>query len=143
MKNELKGSTAVSVAKKTAAAETPVEKTVSAKQDKKTVKAAEVKTAEKEVKAAKTAEKEVKEVKPAKPAAKAPAKKAAVKETIYLQYLGKEIDKEDLMKQVKEIWTKEQKRKVSDMKSVSLYLKPEENAAYYVINEEVSGKIDL
>ena len=110
----------------------------------------EVKTAEKEVKAAKTAEKEVKEVKPAKtakaaakPAAKAPAKKAAVKETIYLQYLGKEIDKEDLMKQVKEIWTKEQKRKVSDMKSVSLYLKPEENAAYYVINEEVSGKIDL
>ena len=29
------------------------------------------------------------------------------------------------------------------MKSVSLYLKPEENAAYYVINEEVSGKIDL
>ncbi|HIV23504.1 MAG TPA: hypothetical protein IAC80_06150 [Candidatus Merdiplasma excrementigallinarum] len=143
MKNELKGSTAVSAAKKTAAAETPVEKTVSAKQDKKTVKAAEVKTAEKEVKAAKTAEKEVKEVKPAKPAAKAPAKKAAVKETIYLQYLGKEIDKEDLMKQVKEIWTKEQKRKVSDMKSVSLYLKPEENAAYYVINEEVSGKIDL
>ena len=85
----------------------------------------------------------MKEVKPAKPAAKAPAKKAAVKETIYLQYLGKEIDKEDLMKQVKEIWTKEQKRKVSDMKSVSLYLKPEENAAYYVINEEVSGKIDL
>ena len=143
MKNELKGSTAVSAAKKTAAAETPVEKTVSAKQDKKTVKAAEVKTAEKEVKAAKTAEKEVKEVKPAKPAAKAPAKKAAVKETIYLQYLGKEIDKEDLMKQVKEIWTKEQKRNVSDMKSVSLYLKPEENAAYYVINEEVSGKIDL
>ena len=143
MKNELKGSTAVSAAKKTAAAETRVEKTVSAKQDKKTVKAAEVKTAEKEVKAAKTAEKEVKEVKPAKPAAKAPAKKAAVKETIYLQYLGKEIDKEDLMKQVKEIWTKEQKRKVSDMKSVSLYLKPEENAAYYVINEEVSGKIDL
>lgn len=143
MKNELKGSTAVSAAKKTAAVETPVEKTVSAKQDKKTVKAAEVKTAEKEVKAAKTAEKEVKEVKPAKPAAKAPAKKAAVKETIYLQYLGKEIDKEDLMKQVKEIWTKEQKRKVSDMKSVSLYLKPEENAAYYVINEEVSGKIDL
>ena len=150
MKNELKGSTAVSAAKKTAAAETPVEKTVSAKQDKKTVKAAEVKTAEKEVKAAKTAEKEVKELKPAKtakaaakPAAKAPAKKAAVKETIYLQYLGKEIDKEDLMKQVKEIWTKEQKRKVSDMKSVSLYLKPEENAAYYVINEEVSGKIDL
>lgn len=169
MKKELKGSTATDAAKKTAAVEKPVEKTVSAAQDKKTVKTAAAKTAEKtvektaakEVKAEMTekAAKPVKEVKTVKaekpvqaktekaaaekPAAKAPAKKAAVKETVYLQYLGKEIDKEDLMKQVKEIWTKEHKRKVSDMKSVALYLKPEENAAYYVVNDEVSGKIDL
>lgn len=165
MKKELKGSTATDAAKKTAAVEKPVEKTVSAAQDKKTVKTAAAKTVEKtaakEVKAEMTekAAKPVKEVKTVKaekpvqaktekaaaekPAAKAPAKKAAVKETVYLQYLGKEIDKEDLMKQVKEIWTKEHKRKVSDMKSVALYLKPEENAAYYVVNDEVSGKIDL
>ena len=149
MKNELKGSAAAGAAKKTAAAEKPVEKTVSAEPDKKTVKTtkataaaavkapAKEKAAEKAVKAEKT-EKEVKTT-----AAKAPAKKTTVKETVYLQYLGKEIDKDDLMKQVKEIWTKEQKRKVSDLKSVSLYLKPEENAAYYVINDEVSGKIEL
>ncbi len=74
---------------------------------------------------------------------KAPAKKTAVKETVYLQYLGKEIDKDALMAQVKDIWTKEMKKKVSDMKSVVLYLKPEDNAAYYVINDEVSGKIDF
>ena len=47
------------------------------------------------------------------------------------------------MKQVKEIWTKELKNKVGDMKSVTLYLKPEENKAYYVINEEVTGSIDM
>lgn len=154
MKNELKGSTAAGAAKKTAAAEKPVEKTVSAEPDKKTVKTtketataaaavkapAKEKAAEKTVKVEKT-EKTEKEVKTT--AAKAPAKKTTVKETVYLQYLGKEIDKDDLMKQVKEIWTKEQKRKVSDLKSVSLYLKPEENAAYYVINDEVSGKIEL
>ena len=76
-------------------------------------------------------------------AAKAPVKKETVKETVYLQYLGKEINKDDLMKTVKEIWTKQMKKKVGDMKSVSLYLKPEENMAYYVINEDVTGSIDL
>ena len=34
-------------------------------------------------------------------------------------------------------------KNASEMKSVVLYLKPEDNAAYYVINDEVSGKIDL
>ena len=74
---------------------------------------------------------------------KAPAEKKAVKETVYLQYLGKEIDKDALIAQVKEIWTKDMNKNASEMKSVVLYLKPEDNAAYYVINDEVSGKIDL
>ena len=76
-------------------------------------------------------------------AAKAPAKKTALKETVLMQWYGKEVSKEDLMKQVKEIWTKEMKRKVGEMKTVTLYLKPEENMAYYVINEEVTGNIAL
>lgn len=73
----------------------------------------------------------------------APARKAAIKETVYLQYLGKEICDQDLVKQVKEIWTKQLKRKVGEIKSITLYLKPEENAAYYVVNDEVDGKIEL
>lgn len=76
-------------------------------------------------------------------AKKAPAKKTAVKETVYLQYLGKEIDKDALTKQVKEIWTKQMKKKVADLKSITLYLKPEENTAYYVINDDVTGSIEL
>ena len=79
----------------------------------------------------------------AKKAAKAPAKKTDVKEEVFLQYQGKEINKDELLKAVKEIWTKQLKNKVGDMKTVSLYLKPEENMAYYVINGDVTGSIEL
>lgn len=168
MKNELKRTAAVDTAKKAAPAVASVEKTVSAKEEKATVKTAPVNTVEKkaekteETAAGKTAEKTEKAVKATAkaattktaaataktaaakaPAKKAPVKKAVVKETVYLQYLGKEINQDDIMKQVKEIWTKELKNKVADMKSVTLYLKPEENAAYYVVNDEVTGKINL
>ena len=74
---------------------------------------------------------------------KTAAKKAAVKETVYLQYLGKEINKDDIVKQVKEVWTKQLKNKVGDLKSVDLYLKPEENAVYYVINGDVTGSLNI
>ena len=104
------------------------------------------KAAEKTTKAVAEKAEEVKEA--VKETAKAPAKrtttrKTAVKETVYLQYLGKEINKDDLVKQVKDIWTKELKNKAGDLKSVTLYLKPEENMAYYVINDDVTGSIAL
>ena len=105
-----------------------------------------VKAAEKTTKAVAEKAEEVKEA--VKETAKAPTKrtttrKTAVKETVYLQYLGKEINKDDLVKQVKDIWTKELKNKAGDLKSVTLYLKPEENMAYYVINDDVTGSIAL
>ena len=105
-----------------------------------------VKAAEKTTKAVAEKAEEVKEA--VKETAKAPAKRTmtrntAVKETVYLQYLGKEINKDDLVKQVKDIWTKELKNKAGDLKSVTLYLKPEENMAYYVINDDVTGSIAL
>ena len=105
-----------------------------------------VKAAEKTTKAVAEKAEDVKEA--VKETAKAPAKrtttrKTAVKETVYLQYLGKEINKDDLVKQVKDIWTKELKNKAGDLKSVTLYLKPEENMAYYVINDDVTGSIAL
>ena len=105
-----------------------------------------VKAAEKTTKAVAEKAEEVKEA--VKETAKAPAKrtttrKTVVKETVYLQYLGKEINKDDLVKQVKDIWTKELKNKAGDLKSVTLYLKPEENMAYYVINDDVTGSIAL
>lgn len=76
-------------------------------------------------------------------AKKAPAKKAALKETVVLQYAGKEIEYTDVMKKVKEYWTKKLKNKVGDMKSVTVYLKPEEDKAYFVINDDETGSVEL
>lgn len=108
----------------------------------KAVKAVEETVADAAEKVEKTAEAVKAEAKKAVAKKAAPAKKP-VKETVYLQYLGKEIDKDDLMKTVKEVWTKQMKKKAGDLKSVALYLKPEENMVYYVINDEVTGSIEL
>ena len=77
------------------------------------------------------------------PAKKVSAKKAAVKETIMVQYMGKEVSTDDLMKKVKEYWTKELNNKVGDLKSVTLYVKPEEGKTYFVINEDVTGSVEI
>lgn len=143
-----KGSTTRAAKAKTAkAAAVKTAETAAVKAEETVVEKAAETAAETVVKAEEAAEK-ITETAAAKTAETAPAKKKtaakkAVTETVYLQYLGKEINKEDLMKRVKEIWTKNLKKKVGDMKSVTLYLKPEENKTYYVINDEVTGSIDM
>lgn len=124
--------------KKAAAAQT---KTVAEKAVVEEVKETVVEK-EAEVKEAAVEIVEVKEEKKA-PAKKAAPKKTAVKEEVVLQFAGKEVNTADIMKNVKDIWTKVLKNKVGDMKSVSIYLKPEECAAYYVVNGDVTGKIEL
>ena len=91
--------------------------------------------------AAKTAKKAADSA--AKTVRKAAAKKTAVKQTISLQYLGKDIKTEDLMEAVRNIWTGELGKDAADLKTINLYLKPEDNAAYYVINESFTGRIDF
>ena len=81
-------------------------------------------------------------------ARKTSAKTAATTKTpakceLYLQFAGKEYSEKELMKKVKEVWTKELKHKVGELKDVKLYLKPEESAAYYVINKDTTGRIEL
>lgn len=78
-----------------------------------------------------------------KPATRRTTKKAETKTELYLQYAGKEYSDKEIFQKVKETWTKVLKNKVGDMKEVKIYLKPEENAAYYVINGDVSGKVEL
>ena len=67
----------------------------------------------------------------------------AAKQTIYVQYMGDEITTDEIMKKIKEYWTKELKKKVSEMKNVTVYVKPEECKAYYVINDEITGDVAL
>ncbi len=65
-----------------------------------------------------------------------------MKSTFYIEYYGKQVDEADLVKAAKNIWTNAGK-KASDLKSLNLYVKPEENMAYYVFNEEQTGSFSI
>ena len=65
--------------------------------------------------------------------------KKEAKTSFYLQYMGKEISTEEITKKVHEEYGKS----VEEIKTLNVYLKPEEAAAYYVINEETTGKVTI
>ena len=97
------------------------------------VKAAEVK-AETKTEAPKAEEKKAEE--PKKEAKKAPAKRAAAKDiktSVVVQFAGKEVTEKELIAAVKKAYTKKG-NKVGDIKTIEIYVKPEESAAYYVVN---------
>ena len=102
-----------------------------------------VKMAEEKVEDVKEAvEKTVKDVKKAAAKTRKEATKKEIKTEIVLQYGEKEVNTKDMVAAVKKEWTKA-KHKVSDIKSMELYIKPEDYAVYYVINGETTGKIWL
>lgn len=100
-------------------------------------KAAAPKAAAKKAPAKKVAEKKA----PVKKAAAkaAPAKKAGVKEVINFQFSGKSYTPDDLLSICKDVWKYDLGNKEEDFKDVELYVKPEENTTYYVINGNVTG----
>ena len=67
----------------------------------------------------------------------ATVKKAEVKEAVYIQFAGSEYNLDEIRANVKKAWTEETGNKESDIKEVQIYVKPEEHAAYYVVNQEV------
>ena len=123
-----------------------------------TTKKAELKTStakpttEKEAPAKKTVAKKATE-KPAaakKPAAKKPAvRKTAAKKAVslntevYVQWLGKEVSEKDIVDSIKKIWTEEMGKKEADLTDLKIYIKPEDNGAHYVINNDITGFIGL
>ena len=70
------------------------------------------------------------------------AEKPAVTQNVYVQFAGLEISTADLTAKVTEEWVALGHR-ASSIKSLDLYVKPEDMAAYYVINGKESGKIAL
>ena len=61
---------------------------------------------------------------------------------LHVQYGGREVAYTDLVNRVKEMW-KEQGKRETSLKSLNIYVKPDEFKAYYVINEEITGEIDF
>ena len=94
----------------------------------------------------------VKKTAPAKkePAKKAPAKKATpakaakaeIKTALYVQFAGNEVTEADIIDKVKAAYVAEG-HKESAIKEINLYVKPEEYAVYYVINDKAIGKVNL
>lgn len=105
-------------------------------------KAEEVK-AEVKAEAKKAPEKKAAEKKaPAKKATSAKAVKTEIKTALYVQFAGNEATEADIIDKVKAAYVAEG-HKESAIKEINLYVKPEEYAVYYVINDKASGKVNL
>ena len=102
----------------------------------------EPKKAEKKT-AAKPAGKKAVKKETAPAAAEKKAVKKAVTANVHLQFSGKSYTNEDLMNIMKDVWTYDLNQKEEDIKSVELYVKPEESMVYYVVNGEISGRFAI
>ena len=113
-------------------------------------KVEETKTAAKEVeakvavKAEETKEAVRENVKKRKPRTKTvkKAEKEELKPEIFVQYQGNEAVLAEVVEKAKGEFVAAGHR-VSSIKSLQVYLKPEEFAAYYVINQKFAGRVNL
>ncbi|HAX08232.1 MAG TPA: hypothetical protein DCX93_09290, partial [Butyrivibrio sp.] len=76
------------------------------------------------------------------PAKKATPAKAEIKTALYVQFAGNEVTEADIIDKVKAAYVAEG-HKESAIKEINLYVKPEEYAVYYVINDKAIGKVNL
>lgn len=76
-------------------------------------------------------------------AKKAPAKKAEPKATVIVEYAGKQVVAKDVLAAATKAF--KAARKGVEIKTIDIYVKPEENVAYYVVNGEGSDdyKVEL
>ncbi|MCP1101488.1 hypothetical protein M2454_001224 [Aequitasia blattaphilus] len=80
---------------------------------------------------------------------KTPAKKT-VKKTVKkemkvsttIEYYGNQLKEKDIIANVKKAW-RASGNKVSDIKTMELYVKPEDYSVYYVINGDKTGSISF
>ena len=64
------------------------------------------------------------------------------KTSMFVEYQGKQVEDKAIIANVKKAWT-EAGHKVGDIKTMELYIKPEEASVYYVINETETGKVEF
>ena len=70
---------------------------------------------------------------------KTTAKKAEIKSRVAVQYGGKEIFTDNLLEEVKKVWVEQFEGKLSEIKTIELYIKSEESKAYFVVNGLSNG----
>ena len=67
---------------------------------------------------------------------------ASCKEEVYVQYKNHEVRTTDIMDAAKDDYVKKG-HKFTDIKEIQIYIKPADNAAYYVVNHGETGKIEF
>lgn len=70
------------------------------------------------------------------------AKKEASAPEIYVQFGASESSVQAAVDRIRAEYVA-QGHRASSIKSLKVYLKPEDNAAYYVVNDKVAGRVDL
>lgn len=129
------------VVKETAAVEAPAK--AEEKPAAKAAKTTRTKAKKTTTKKAAAPKKPAAEKKPAEKKAPAKAAKKEAEQEMILQFGGREIKEKDLYERIQQIWTEGYGKKAEELKSLKVYVKPEEFTAYYVINDDVTGSIDL
>ncbi len=66
-------------------------------------------------------------------------KESDITRKMFIEFDGKQIDEELIVQKVEE----ECKKQEVTIKELTLYFKPEDNACYYVANDDISGKVEL
>lgn len=79
-----------------------------------------------------------------KTAKKTAAKKTTAKKTIdskvYIQFFGKQVTASDVLASCEADYKSNNKTAI---KNIEVYVKPEDDVAYYVVNGDVQGKVSL
>lgn len=68
--------------------------------------------------------------------------KKEMKTTLFVEYREKQVEDKTMIAAAKKAWANAG-HKISDIKTLELYVKPEEEAIYYVINKTESGKVEF
>ncbi len=75
-------------------------------------------------------------------AAKAKTTALDLNTEVYVQFANQECIVKDVVARAKAQYV-EEGHKLASVKSIQVYIKPEDNSAYYVINKKAAGRIDL
>lgn len=64
---------------------------------------------------------------------------ASIETKVAVQFSNREIFTDELLEQVKTVWVDKFEGKLEDIKTIELYIKPEERKAYFVVNGLANG----
>ena len=74
-------------------------------------------------------------------AKKTTSRKPAAKVELFIEHNGIQASANEIAKRVKADYAA--REGAADIKTLNIYVKPEDNAAYYVVNGDIEGKMEL